>query len=224
MEPVAPSPAPVAQPPDPRVIRLVKLGVLAMALLLVGTLVHHAIWPDNPGPVITAKVTNQESANAVPVPDVELVHQSGRTMRLSDLAGQPYLLYFGYTSCQQRCALSMDVIANAKRQLGNAANRMRWVFVTLDPERDTPDRITSYVGGYDLAFYGFTGSADALATLAKAFGVEPKRTGTGATAGFEWPNGYYLVDGAGRLRATLNEGATSPQIAAAVRTLQKESQ
>ena len=44
-----------------------------------------------------------------------------------------------------------------------------------------------------------------------------------ATAGFDWPNGYYLVDAAGRLRSTLNEGATSPQIAAAVRTLQKES-
>jgi protein SCO1/2 len=106
-----------------------------------------------------------------PVADFTLTGPDGKTLSLSDFRGKLVVLYFGYTSCPDVCPTTMAALAQAMRDLGAKADGVQGIMVTVDPQRDTPDRLNSYVTAFDPRFIGLSGTPDQIAGAAKAFGV-----------------------------------------------------
>lgn len=108
---------------------------------------------------------------AKPAPDFELVDQRGNPFRLSDQQGHAVVLFFGYTTCPDVCPTTLLQYRQVKQKLGPDADGVRFVFVTVDPERDTPERLAGYVDRYDPSFYGLTGARDVLEELWDAYDI-----------------------------------------------------
>lgn len=144
------------------------------------------------------------------------IEQSKPDVTLTDTAGQPFnvasdtprpvtLLMFGYTNCPDVCPISLSTLASALRSMGpDVAGKVQMVFVTADPERDTPERLRDYLDQFDIGFVGLTGTPEQLAeaqTLAKvppAVTDEPGDDGTYAV-GHATQMIAYQSDGTSRI-------------------------
>jgi protein SCO1 len=100
-----------------------------------------------------------------------LTDQNGRTVTDKDLRGKWLLVYFGYTHCPDECPTALNNIALALEYLGAKAKEIRPVFITVDPERDTPAVLKTYVASFDAPILALTGSAAAVAQAAKGYRV-----------------------------------------------------
>jgi protein SCO1 len=100
-----------------------------------------------------------------------LVDQDGKTVTDRDLRGKWLLVYFGYTHCPDECPTALNNIALMLADLGAKAKRIRPVFITVDPARDTPAVLKAYVKSFDAPILALTGSAAAVAAAAKAYHV-----------------------------------------------------
>jgi|HigsolmetaAR202D_1030399.scaffolds.fasta_scaffold00804_17 Uncharacterized protein SCO1/SenC/PrrC, involved in biogenesis of respiratory and photosynthetic systems len=108
--------------------------------------------------------------------------------KLSDLKGKVVLLFFGYTSCPDVCPTTLADLADVKKELGDKADELAVVFVSVDPQRDNPERLKRYVTGFNPDFIGVTGSDEELRAMGKEYGLYfERRNVTGTEAG-------YLVD------------------------------
>jgi protein SCO1 len=101
----------------------------------------------------------------------ELVDTKGEAVRGTDLRGRWVLVSFGYTFCPDLCPTVLNEVASALAQLGPFAARVQPVFVSIDPQRDTPEALREYVQAFDERILPLTGTADQLARAAKAFGA-----------------------------------------------------
>jgi protein SCO1/2 len=119
-----------------------------------------------PPPAIAGYVLAQPRA----LPAVDLVDQDAAKFRSADFAGQWSFLYFGYTYCPDVCPLTLVELAGLKRQLAAElpAEPIAYYLISVDPHRDTPERLREYVLYFDPAFRGLTGSETELAALARA--------------------------------------------------------
>ena len=105
--------------------------------------------------------------------EFELVDQSGERMRLSDLAGNAVMMFFGYTFCPDICPATLVRMREVKAALAEAdAARFTGVFISVDPARDTPERLGQYVEFFDPGFVGLTGSEDELEDVARRYGAQ----------------------------------------------------
>jgi protein SCO1/2 len=107
----------------------------------------------------------------VSVPDFVLTDQEGRPYRMSDQQGKVVLLFFGYTSCPDVCPTTLATWRRAHELLGNDTSNVEFAFVTVDPERDTAERLGLHVGAFNPDFVGLTGSQQELETVYDIFGV-----------------------------------------------------
>ncbi|MBX9773083.1 MAG: SCO family protein [Xanthobacteraceae bacterium] len=98
-----------------------------------------------------------------------LTDQNGRTVTEQDLKGKPFLVFFGYTNCPDFCPTTMFEISEVLKKLGPAADRTRALFITVDPERDTPAALKDYVSSFDPRIIALTGEPEAIAAVAKAY-------------------------------------------------------
>ena len=111
------------------------------------------------------------------------------------------LLSFGYTYCPDVCPTQLQMISEALRELGPVASRLQPVFVTVDPERDTPEQLKLYLSNFAPGYVGLTGSAAELAAIAKAYRVYYAKVGTAneaQTYKMDHTSLIYLMDGKGR--------------------------
>jgi protein SCO1 len=108
-----------------------------------------------------------------PLADVRFTDKSSRAVRLSDFKGEFTLLFFGFTNCPDVCPLTLRMLAQVRADIASRAPRFtpRILFVSVDPNRDTPERITAYLNGFDPKFAGVTASDTELEPLLKALGV-----------------------------------------------------
>lgn len=118
----------------------------------------------------------------------ELLDQDGRTRTDADFRGELMLVYFGYTHCPDVCPTALNDIGFALDQLGEAGARVRPIFITLDPARDTPEHLKAYTANFHPRLTGLTGSEAAVAGAAKAYRVYYARSQQGDG------EGNYLVD------------------------------
>lgn len=101
----------------------------------------------------------------------QLVDDTGRTVTEADIKGKPTVMYFGYTFCPEVCPTTLFDLSGWIKQLGADADKLNYVFVTVDPERDTVKTMHSYIGSFDPHIRGFTGTPDEVAAMAKAYHV-----------------------------------------------------
>ena len=103
--------------------------------------------------------------------DFSLTNHDGRAVRLSDFRGEIVLLFFGYTHCPDACPLTAAKVAQAMSALGGERERVRFLFVTTDPERDSAARLKSWLAKFDAEFVGLRGPESELAPIEKRYGV-----------------------------------------------------
>ena len=121
-------------------------------------------------------------AATIEPPDVaynfELTDQNGQPFALAQLKGKVAVLFFGYTNCPDVCPATMSDLQIVRKRLGTRASDVVLVFVTVDPERDTPERLQRFVNLYDPTTVALTGSTDALSAVYQAYGAGAQRRDT----------------------------------------------
>jgi len=105
----------------------------------------------------------------------KLIDQNGKAFTDQDMKGKPFLVFFGFTHCPDVCPTTLFDVSEVMRSLGPDADRTAALFITVDPERDTPASMKDYLGSFDPHLRGLTGDADALATVAKEYRVYYKK-------------------------------------------------
>jgi protein SCO1/2 len=104
-----------------------------------------------------------------------LVDDTGAPVTDKTLAGKPYAMYFGYTYCPEFCPTTLLDLSRWIKQLGPDADKLNYVFVTIDPERDTPQLMHLYLSSFDKRIRGFTGTPEQIARIAKEYRVYYKK-------------------------------------------------
>jgi protein SCO1/2 len=146
-----------------------------------------------------------------------LTDQNGRTVTDSDLKGRPFLVFFGFTHCPDVCPTTLFEVSEIFRTLGPDADKVNALFVTVDPERDTPSELKDYLSSFDPHLRGLTGDPAAVAAVTKAYRVYVKKV--------PQENGYtmdhtaivYLMDKEGRFVAPFNIKRNTADAAADLR-------
>ena len=124
-----------------------------------------------------------------------LVDDTGAQVTDAALKGRPTVMYFGYTFCPEVCPTTLTELAQWMQMLGPDADKLNYVFVTVDPERDTPKVMHDYVSAFDPRIRGFTGTPDQIAKVASEYRVYYKRIPT-SDGGYAMDHtaGLYLMD------------------------------
>lgn len=138
-----------------------------------------------------------------PAPDFALRSAEGEVFRLSDQRGNVVALSFGYTFCPDVCPTTLAELVQVRERLGRAKDQLRLVFVTVDPERDTPARLREWAAAFSGGFTALTGPPDDLARIRRAYGVvAEKRTVKGTSAAYLVDHSafVYVIDRDGQLR------------------------
>jgi protein SCO1 len=107
-----------------------------------------------------------------------LVDDTGATVTEKTLAGKPYAMYFGYTFCPEVCPTTLLDLSRWIQKLGPDADKLNYVFVTVDPERDTVQSMHAYLSSFDKRIRGYTGTPSEIAQIAKEYRVYYKRVPT----------------------------------------------
>jgi protein SCO1/2 len=139
-------------------------------------------------------------------PDFTLRGSDGSDVTLARYRGKVVLLTFGFTYCAAVCPTTLATLAQARAGLGDSADSVQVIFVTVDPERDKAAHMQQYLAGFDRSFMGATGDPDVLAAVREAYGVSAEREGTGPDYAMAHTSSIFLIDRAGRLRAVMPFG------------------
>ena len=159
---------------------MIALGLMmAVALLGIGLVSYRRAEP-TPG---------LSPAPTQPARPFRLTTHTGKTFTDADLLGKPTLLYFGFTYCPDICPTELGYVAKVMRALGADGDRVRPVFVSVDPDRDTPQKLADYVPLFDKRLVGLVGTPTETDAICKAYGVFHQKS----TPVSKDPN-YYLID------------------------------
>jgi protein SCO1/2 len=147
--------------------------------------------------------------------DFALTDAGGARRSLADYRGKVVVLFFGYTHCPDVCPTTLAQLAQARRLLGTDADRVRVLFVTLDPERDTPQLLGRYVPAFDPSFVGLTGSRQQIEAVAREFKVLFQKVDgpTPDSYTLDHSAGSFVFDPQGRVRLYVSDRAHPEQIA-----------
>ena len=154
--------------------------------------------------------------------DFELIDTEGRTRRLRDFAGKAVVIFFGYTQCPDVCPTTLAELAQARQLLGADGQRVQGLFVTVDPERDTPEVVRAYTQAFDPSFIGLRAATpEQLRAVTRSFKVHYRRV-EGKTPGsytIDHTAASYLYDPQGRLRLYAHYGIGAQALADDLRAL-----
>ena len=142
-------------------------------------------------------ITGADYGKALSLPD-----QDGKVRTLADFKGKVIVVFFGYTQCPDVCPITMGELAQVKKALGADGDKVQGVFISVDPERDTPERLKAYMQGFDPSFVALRGTPEQTAATAKDFRVYYSKV-PGKTEGsytMDHTAGSYIFDTTGRLR------------------------
>ncbi len=178
---------------------LIGLG----ALLVVGLVLVVSLMQ-----AVPARLNGSVIHPAAPAPEIALQDQFGHPFRLSDMNGSVVLVFFGYTNCPDVCPTTLVDYAQIFDRLGSKADGARFVFVTVDPARDSPEAIENYLGAFNPDFIGLTGSHEALQAVYESYGVSVEIEHSSASHGYEvgHQTRIYVIDRDGMLVETFPFG------------------
>lgn len=147
-----------------------------------------------------------------------LVDHNGQTVTDADLKGKPFLVFFGFTHCPDICPTTLFEVSEILGKLGGEADRVNALFVTVDPERDTADKLKDYLSSFHPRLRGLTGTSEAIAAMEKVYRVYSKKVpldGGGYT--MDHTALVYLMDKDGRFVAPFNMKRKPEEAAAELR-------
>ena len=170
------------------------------------------------------KFNNTDITGAGYGKELSLTDQNGRPRTLADFRGKVVVLFFGYTHCPDVCPTTLAELSQVMKMLGSDADRVQVLFVTVDPERDTPAVLSQYVTAFDPRFLGLSGDAAATRRAAKEFKVfyEKRKGPAPGEYSVDHSAGTYVIDPEGRLRLFVGYGKADAGLARDIRTLLNE--
>lgn len=153
--------------------------------------------------------------------DFQLTDHNGKVRTLADFKGKAVVMFFGYTHCPDVCPTTMTDVAQALNLLGNDADRVQVLFVTVDPERDTQALLAKYVPAFNPGFLGLYGDEAATAKVAKDFRVFYQKHQGKSSQSYDVDHtaGTYVFDPSGKLRLFMSYGQGAEVIAQDLRVL-----
>jgi protein SCO1/2 len=186
------------------------LWVAAVLLLVAGGVLGWRAWAQNRTPQYGILIEA-----TTPAEDFTLQGSNGRPVALSEFHGRPVLLYFGYTTCPDVCPTTLADLRVALQELGRDADKVQVLFVSVDPERDTPERLGAYLQYFNPSFIGLSGPLGEIEAIASRFGVYFAKNKANSAADYlvDHTSAVLLLDGEGRLRLMFPYGTTGQQLA-----------
>ena len=148
-----------------------------------------------------------------------LIDQDGQPRTENDYAGKLMLIYFGFTYCPDVCPTALQVMSTALQTLGPDASKIQPIFITVDPERDTPAQLKTYVGNFFPGMVGLTGSADAIKKTADAYRIYFRKAADGSASEYLMDHSsiVFLMDRGGRYVSHFTHQTPPEKMAAVIR-------
>jgi protein SCO1 len=167
--------------------------------------------------------TSVDVTGATYAKDFELTDHNGQVRHLKDFAGKVVIMFFGFTQCPDMCPTTMLELAEIKKNLGKDGDRFQALFITVDPERDTPEILKAYMTNFDPTFLALTTTPEKLAELAKDYKVYyrkvPGKTPTSYI--MDHSAGSYVYDTKGQLRLFTRYGTGAAALTQDIQQLLK---
>jgi protein SCO1 len=153
---------------------------------------------------------------------LELADTSGRVRHLEDFRGKVVVVFFGFTHCPDVCPTTLADIATAVKSLGPEGERVQALFISVDPERDTPADLERYVKAFDPRFIALRGDPAATQRVAKDFKIFFEKRKQGDTYTVDHSSQSYVIDPQGRLRLLVRPDRLAADLPDDLRTLLRE--
>lgn len=218
-------------PPRSGLPRWIVPVVLGVVLLVAAALVFNALQPSRaeqaagpagvgsgiPIPTAGTRIEPPRALNSF-----TLTNQDGEPMGLEDFKGKPTIIYFGYTFCPDVCPTTLADVVRVKRELGDQADQVNFVMVSVDGERDTPEVLKLYLSNFDESFIGLTAPPSEIRKISPDFGVffqKNEVAGTSAAYLVDHSAALYLVDAEGRLHTIYGYGIPPEVVLADVQAM-----
>ena len=194
-----------------RIFQVLSGVVLGLAIIGAG----YAAWV----------LTKSEVKQTRPAAEFSLVNSQGGTSQLSDLRGNVVLMFFGYTNWADVCPSTLFTMAQSRKLMGADADRFKGVFISVDPDRDTPRKLGKYVSYFDPDFLALTGSESQLREVAKLYGAHFEKEAPEADGSYLVAHTTfgYLIDTEGKVVKLFDVGAPPDDIARAAQALLRRS-
>jgi len=203
---------PAAKPPSNPVLRAWPVYV---AILAVAAFLGLVFSQGSPKVAFrSADITGADYAN-----DFHLTDMDGHPRSIVDYRGQAVMLFFGFTQCPSACPTELARTAEVMRQLGPQSSRVRMLFVTIDPERDTPELLRNYVHAFDPNFVGLHADLAATAETARRFKAFYQKVPQGGSYTMDHSTLTYIFDPQGRIRLIARPDLDASAITADLRQL-----
>ncbi len=156
-----------------------------------------------------------------PERDFTLTDQNGKDFHLKDHRGKVVLLFFGYLSCPDICPVTLSKLTRVYSLLGGKSKDLLTIFVSVDPQRDTPEKMKEYLSYFKLNALGLTGTKEAIDRVVDAFKGYYKMNESGSEAGYfvDHSDYVYVIDGQGTVRALAHFEDGADKIAAEIKRL-----
>src|SRR5436853_6147739 len=201
---MASRPANPRTPPRFALVAIVFAGVLVIAAGVLLALALRETPRGAAGTALASAIGGQ----------FQLIDQNGKPFSDANLKGKWQLVFFGYTHCPDACPTALNEMALALEQLGEKRGEIEIVFITVDPERDTPEVMKSYVQSFDASIIALTGSPDAVAQAAKAYRVYYAKHPRGdGDYDMDHSAVIYVMNPEGKFTATFTPDSTADAIA-----------
>jgi len=185
-----------------RWIRIVAWGAVGVLGLLMLTVTGG--WLVTDGPMAPRQLTSGPQTLPIGGP-FKLTDQRGRAVTERDFRGRPMAIFFGFTHCPDVCPTTLTDMTNLMAALGPTGERVQWVFVSIDWERDTPRAMADYLTAFDPRITGLSGSEEEIRQVARSFRIFYRRVpleGGGYT--MDHSASLFLLDGQGRFAGTVD--------------------
>jgi protein SCO1/2 len=155
--------------------------------------------------VLTLRPAGQEARTSAVGGPFELVSHEGKTVTNKDFLGTPHLVFFGFTHCPDVCPTKLFEMSEVLRATGERGRNLRALFITVDPERDTPEVLKNYLGSFDQRIVGLTGDRAAVEAAIRAYRGFARKVDT-KDGGYtmEHTSLVYLMDKNGRFIGSFN--------------------
>ena len=160
------------------------------------------------GPSVGGAFQGVDITGAAYAKELSLPDPDGKLRTLAEFKGQVVVLFFGYTQCPDVCPATMAELAAVKRELGDEGKRVTGIFVSVDPERDTPEVLKAYVQAFDPAFVALRGTDEQVKAAAKEFKIFYAKVPGKAEGSYTMDHtaGSFLFDPQGRVRVFTRYG------------------
>jgi protein SCO1/2 len=153
---------------------------------------------------------------------LDLTDHNGKPRHLEDFRGKAVVVFFGFTHCPDVCPTTLADMAQVVKSLGPDGDKVQVLFVTVDPERDTPEALSKYVTAFDPRFLGLSGDLEQTRRVAKDFKIYFEKRKTGNTYSIDHSAQSYVIDPQGRLRLFVRHDRIPSDLPDDLKTLLRE--